>query len=430
MSFIMMFISSLIINASEIFCCHKILNKNINFNSPRIYITYLISVLLIFINYIFADNIYKVLVSYIIMMLMFFLLFQIKLKDCFIGALVLEIMTIISELIFALVISFFHGLNTSSLAQSYQGTIFTNIAISLILILVSFLVKPNLIYNKLRNLVLNITVNKIILFFSFVILCSSFLFYISYYNENTTLTLIVNFAITTIYFVIVVMILLKERKYNIINAKYITTINELEEYENIINEYRTINHENQNQLNSIKGMTNNKKVHEYIDEILDNKNTKNEAILKQALLIPAGGLRGLIYSKLVLMKNKNINYSLHIDKKINSKLIKSISTKTMLNICQIVGVYLDNAIEAVETLNKKNILINIYKLDDIVIEIINNIDNYIDIDKIDKVGYTTKEGVHGYGLSLVNKILKEDSNLLNERNISESSFKQKLIIKQ
>ena len=263
-----------------------------------------------------------------------------------------------------------------------------------------------------------------------MIICASVLFYLSNYNTNNIFTIIVNFAITIIYFVIIMMLIKKESNYNTVYNKYITTLQELEEYESIINEYRVINHENQNQLNSIKGMTSNKRVREYIDEILNNKNKKNELILKQALLIPTGGLRGLIYSKLVIMKNKNINYNLHVDKKINIKLTKNISTKTMLNVCQIIGVYLDNAIEAVENLSQKNILINIYKADDIAIEIINNKENYVDINKIDKAGYTTKEGIHGYGLSLVSKILKEDPKLINERDITKNTFKQKLIIKQ
>ena len=430
MNFIVIFISTLIMTFSEIICCHRVLNEKIDFKSFKIYLIYFISVVLIFLNYVLAANIYKVLVSFIIMMLMFFLLFKVKFKDCFIGTVILEVMTIISELLFAVIISLFHGLDANSLAQSYQGTLFTNVMISTILIMVSFLIKPHLIFKKLSKLVSNITINKIILFFSFVILCSSFLFYISYYNKNETFTLIVNFAITTIYFVIVVMIIVKEHNYNVVKAKYKTTLNELEEYESIINEYRVINHENQNQLNSIKGMTSNKRVREYIDEILNNKNKKNELILKQALLIPTGGLRGLIYSKLVIMKNKNINYNLHVDKKINIKLTKNISTKTMLNVCQIIGVYLDNAIEAVENLKQKNILISIYKVDNIVIEIINNKENYVDINKVDKAGYTTKEGIHGYGLSLVSKILKEDPKLINEREITQNTFKQKLIIKQ
>ena len=430
MNILVYIVSAMIMNAGELYGYYKISGEKFNFKNSKLYFIYFLQTFLIILNYTFAANIYKVLISFLIMMLMFLLLFKMKFKDCFIGAVILEIITILSELLFAIIISLFQGLDANSFAQSYQGTLFSNIIISLILVLFSNILKPNYFFKKLSKLVSNITINKIILFFSFVILCSSFLFYMSYYNKNETFTLIVNFVITTIYFIIVVMIIVKEHNYNVVEAKYKTTLNELEEYESIINEYRIINHENQNQLNSIKGMTSNKRVREYIDEILNNKNKKNELILKQALLIPTGGLRGLIYSKLIIMRNKNINYNLHVDKKINTKLTKNISTRTMLNICQIIGVYLDNAIEAVENLSQKNILINIYKADDIVIEIINNKENYVDINKIDKAGYTTKEGIHGYGLSLVSKILKEDSKLINERDITQNTFKQKLIIKQ
>ena len=430
MNILVYIVSAMIMNAGELYGYYKISGEKFNFKNYKLYFIYFLQTFLIILNYTFAANIYKVLISFLIMMLMFLLLFKMKFKDCFIGAVILEIITILSELLFAIIISLFQGLDANSFAQSYQGTLFSNIIISLILVLFSNILKPNYFFKKLSKLVSNITINKIILFFSFVILCSSFLFYMSYYNKNETFTLIVNFVITTIYFIIVVMIIVKEHNYNVVEAKYKTTLNELEEYESIINEYRIINHENQNQLNSIKGMTSNKRVREYIDEILNNKNKKNELILKQALLIPTGGLRGLIYSKLIIMRNKNINYNLHVDKKINTKLTKNISTRTMLNICQIIGVYLDNAIEAVENLSQKNILINIYKADDIVIEIINNKENYVDINKIDKAGYTTKEGIHGYGLSLVSKILKEDSKLINERDITQNTFKQKLIIKQ
>ena len=423
------FICSFIITAAEILCSYKVMNEKLDFKNKKMYVVYFVFVGLVFFNYIFANNIYKVLISFVITMAIFKLLFKISLKNSFIAAFILQILTIISEFVFAIVISFFQGLNTATLASTYQGTLFTNIAIAIILIIITKLLRVNKIYKMLSNLVSNISLNKMIVFFSVVILCSNFLFYLSYYNTNKFFTLIVNFIITTVYFIIVIMIIKKESSYNKVYAKYMMTLNDLEEYETIINEYRVINHENANQLSSIKGMVRSKKVHDYIDEILNNKNTKNEFIIKQALLIPTGGLRGLIYSKLIIMKNKNINYYLNIDKKINNKTMKNISTKTMLNVCQIIGVYLDNAIEAVDSLSKKEIMINIYMEDAIIIEIINNINKSFDINKIDKQGYTTKSGSHGYGLTLVNNILKEDKSLLNEREISKNTFKQKLIIK-
>ena len=129
------------------------------------------------------------------------------------------------------------------------------------------------------------------------------------------------------------------------------------------------------------------------------------------------------------MKNNKIKYNLKIDKKLGVKQFKKISTKTMTDVCQIIGVFLDNAIEEVKNINDGSIMINMYLTEEINIEIINSIGKYFDVNKIDKTGYTTKEGVHGYGLTLVNRILKDNKLLKNEREINEKTFKQKLIIK-
>lgn len=428
MKYLLLFISSLIINFAEIYSCHKIANVNIDLKSTHLYFSYFLMVILVFINYIFTHNIIKVPLTLLIMYLIAKILIKRTAKECITIALIMEITTIISETIFALIISFLQNMDSNLLAQVYQGTIFTNIVIAIIIITLSKIVNLNFLYHKLIKIIDNVSSKKVIVLFVIIIICSSFLFYLSFYNTNDILNLLINFIIITAYFIIIVLTIVKEGKYNLIHDKYIKSLKELEEYENIINEYRIINHESNNQLSSIRGMTSNKKVQIYIDEILNNKGSENKSLLEQALLIPTGGLRGLIYSKLVFMKNNNINYKLNIDRKINNKLMKKISTKTMLDLCQIVGVYLDNAIEAVSNLENKNITINIYLIENIIIEIINNYDQNFDSNKIDKVGYTTKDGIHGYGLSLVSKLVKENKVLKNERIISKGIFKQKLII--
>ena len=428
MKYLFLLISSLIINVSGIYCCHKIINKEIEFKSTRLYIAYILMVLLIFINYSFTHNIIKVLITLLIMFLGTKVLVRGKTKECITIALIMEILIILSETIFAVIIIFLNNIDNNLLAQVYQGKIFTNIVIASIIIIISKLVNLNWLYQKLIKIIDNVSITKVIVLFVIIIICSSFLFYLSFYNTNNVLNLLINFLIISVYFIIIVLTIVKESKYNHIHNKYISTLKELEEYENIINEYRIINHENNNQLSSIRGMTTNKKVRDYIDEIINNKGSENKLLLEQALLIPTGGLRGLIYSKLIFMKNNNINYKLNIDRKINNKLMKNISTKTMLDICQIVGVYLDNAIEAVSNLDNKKITINIYLMGNLNVEVINNYDETFDYSKIDKVGYTTKDGNHGYGLSLVSKLIKENTDLRNERNISKNIFKQKLII--
>ncbi len=427
--YIIILISSFIINVIEMFCIHKIVNEKMNLKSKKTYFIYLLMVLLIFLNYIFSNNLYKVFITLLISLIEIKLLFNKSLKENIVIAVLMELTTILAEFIFALVISLINNINPNSLAQTYQGTIVTNIFISFIIFLLSNILFLNKIYNKIINLIGNISIKKVVIFLSIIIVCGSTLFYLSYYNKNNIFSLIVNFIIITIYFLIVILLMKKENKYNRIRLKYLVTIQDLNEYESIINQYRIINHENQNQLQAIKGMTKNKKLIDYINEIIKSKNSENKSLINQALLIPTGGLRGLIYSKLILMKEKSIKYSINIDKKINSKLMKNISSNEMIDICQIIGVFIDNAIEAVEKLKERVVIINVFRDENINIEIQNTYDNSIELNKIDKIGYSTKGKNHGYGLALVNRILKNNKNFSNEREVSKNLFKQKLIIK-
>lgn len=431
MSLLIYILSAVVINLIEVYSYYVISGEKLDVKNKKIYLIYCFQTILIILNYTFVDNIIKVLITFLIMAFMCKILFKNKkFIECICIVFVVEIFIILSEFIFMFCMSMVKEINNAELIQIMQGEILTNLIISMIFLLILFSTIPNKLYQLIFKFTDNISVNKMVIYVSLPIVVITFIFYLSYYNLNDYITLFVNIFVSLIYIIIIFLVINNESKYNKIHSKYIATISELEDYEKLINEYRVINHENKNQLNCIKGMTNNKKVHSYINEIMQNKQSENKEILNQALLIPTGGLRGLLYSKMVVMKNKNISYRLYVDKKINSKLIKNISSKTILDICQIIGVFIDNAIEAVENCDNKMIIVNIYKLDDIVIEIINNFTEEFDINKIDKLGYTTKDGMHGYGLSLVNKILKANSNLLNERTIKDKMFKQKLIIKK
>lgn len=423
------FASAFINDFAEIYLAHGIVNKKINYKNKKIYFIYCFMVLLTSLNYVFSNNLYKPLITLLIMFIITKLLFNYNIKRNFVISFLMFIVTIISELIFSISIVFLKKLDNQTYIEIYQGQIISNVIISFIMLLFSKNRILNFLYNKICIIVKNISLNKTITFLGLIVVCSSFLFYMSYYNKNNFFSLFVNFLIVTAYFIIVIMIIKKESSYNKIHSKYVIMIDELKEYENIINEYRIINHENKNQLLSIKGMTRNKKVNEYIDEMINNKSSNNKRLLDQALLIPTGGLRGLLYSKLIQMKDKNIDYNLNIDRKVNNNLMKKIDSKEMIDICQIVGVFIDNSIEAVENLDNRNIIINIYDENGFVIEIINNYKSNIKINRIDKVGYTTKGTNHGYGLALVNKIISKNKNFSNEREVSKNMFKQKLVVK-
>lgn len=378
----------------------------IKYKSLKFILTYLFMTILIWMNYLFLPYYLKAVTTLLIMVFTARFLFKISLKKAFLTALILQVISIISEIIFSIIISLMSNLNADDVANLFQGSILANSLISVNIFILSILIHPNKYYNKILKFTTHISIRKIILFFCFIIWCFNLIFYFSFYNDNNYITTIFNIVLGIIYCFIVLSLMKKDNKYNKMYAKYTKSLENLEEYENIINEYRVINHENKNQLLCIKGMTRNKKVHDYLDEILRGKTNHSEFLIEQALLIPIGGLRGLIYSKLIVIKNKKLNYKLNIDRKLNNKLFSKMTSKDLLDICQIIGVYIDNAIEGSENLKDPFILINLYLDNNVYFEVINNIEGIIDLSKIDNKGYTTKAGNHGYGLTLVKKALE------------------------
>jgi len=143
-----------------------------------------------------------------------------------------------------------------------------------------------------------------------------------------------------------------------------------------------------------------------------------------------GGLRAIIYSKVCKMDVLKIQYVLDISNDVKTNNLINLDEDTILNVCKILGVFLDNAIEAVQDLKKKNVFIELFMLDNnLCIDITNNYEGVIEIEKIHQKKYTTKGKGHGYGLSLVSDILKSETNLSNEQVISKDKFTQRLVIK-
>ena len=125
--------------------------------------------------------------------------------------------------------------------------------------------------------------------------------------------------------------------YRQINSKYETSITSLREKEDMMKKYKTSNHENKNQLKTIRNMIKpkDKKIANYIDNLLKEKFTDNETIFTKTSKIPEGGLRATIYSKLCEMESRKINYSLNISNDVETSALIEIGDYTMINICKI-----------------------------------------------------------------------------------------------
>lgn len=253
----------------------------------------------------------------------------------------------------------------------------------------------------------------------------------SHVDMPFTLLLLINSMMALVFISIVVSSSKTKESYANISNKYATSISSLREYEIMIDKFRVSSHENKNELLTIRNMVKDQKVINYIDALIDNKIKDNEKIMHQASKIPEGGLRATIYSKLCTMEKYKIKYELNISREVRTADLINIDDELTLKICKILGVFLDNAIEAVKHLKKKQIAIEMYVDDNyLCIDITNNFKGNLDLEKISSVKYSTKGNGRGYGLALVNQILKDEHEKLeNEKSINRDMFTQILKIK-
>ena len=260
----------------------------------------------------------------------------------------------------------------------------------------------------------------------------SIIFYLCQFSYNPKVIQIVVLVMVIIYTIAILVTLNEFNQKNRIQSEYDILLKNLNEYENLLDLQRVTNHENKNQLLVIKGMVDKgeSNTSEYINSIIDTQYKDNDAIIYKTNRIPSGGLRGLIYYKILTMKEKKINSNLDVDRSLNELDFDNIPIKTNQELCKIVGGFLDNAIQAVSELKKKEIDIYLkYENDELYIKVSNNYSGVIELDKIDNSGYTTKGKGHGYGLSLVKGIIRENACFKNDREIHGKMFSQIIRLK-
>ena len=409
----------------------KLLNKKIEFKNWKLYLSIIVLTFLLIFNYNNIDKMLKVVFITVCSSIVIKLNFKVNTKISLVTAFYTQIINVIIELIYSIIIMLFF--NVQSGIYSTLIIFFADFLVAIFEILIVKLKFVKRIYQTIINVINKLSLKT---FFVFLLpLCFIFNVYLvlTYYSNHSILYIIINNISIYLILIIVYILIKKENEYTKIYDKYNTTINSLKEYEDILDKYRVSNHENKNQLLTIRNMIveKDKKVAKYIDELVKNKIKDDEKIMQEVSVIPAGGLRGLIYSKILDMKEKNIEYELNISKDIRTvDLINNLNDSDMLDICQIIGVYIDNAIEAVIDIKDKYINFDMYLENNyLVFEISNYYKGKIELDKLEEKGYTTKSNGHGYGLSLTKEIISSNKKLKNEKRLSKETFTQVLKIK-
>ena len=196
----------------------------------------------------------------------------------------------------------------------------------------------------------------------------------------------------------------------------------------VIQDLRRFKHDQANHLTVISAMIKMKKYEQassYINEIF---NTTDNIVDTSICDIKNAGLFGLISSKKDYAQKSGIKFNLKATGEIDS-----IPNVKISELCEIIGIYLDNAIEAASESKNKEVEMVLESSDESIdITINNSCKTLPDIDSIKLDGYSTKGTDRGHGLCIVEKILSKYDNIANLINFDNENmiFTQILKIKK
>ena len=210
--------------------------------------------------------------------------------------------------------------------------------------------------------------------------------------------------------------------------------NRLQEYtnqiENMYSSLRSFKHDYSNIMLSMSGYieaNDMEGLRDYFDkEILPlSKNiTKNTAHINQLINIKTTELKSIISSKLLYAIELNINVSIEVTDEVTSIPMDT------LDLCRVIGIFLDNAIEATLETDQPTIRFALINLDTEYIFIISNtfLEKGIPYATLSKPNVSTKGVNRGIGLYNAHEIIAKYNHVFLDTEIKNKSFVQRLQI--
>lgn len=277
------FLCGAIMAVTNIYMWNKLHNEKIDFKNYKVYLVGILLSVLIILNFSFVNNYLKILTLVIIMILFNYLLFPKDKNENIIAPVIGEFIIILSEAIASLLIAFLSNINAADILSNYAGTILINLLVgSISVFLINFKFFQNL-FKKMNIVLENINKNIVLSIFGVLIIIVNFLMAIPYYKIKTTYIIIFNTLTIIIYTFIVFKILQEKSRYIKMNNKYNMTNTTLKELEQNVSRLKITNHENKNQLLTIRNMIkkgeDSKSLIKHIENIVNTKIKDDETLM-------------------------------------------------------------------------------------------------------------------------------------------------------
>jgi len=263
---------------------------------------------------------------------------------------------------------------------------------------------------------------------TFIVVTVNYAMYIKFIGVVDQSVILINVAVMWLYLILSLYInftnsalALKEQQYDQ-QQDYIRTIDSL------INDFRRLKHSYSNtiygffgyiQENDLEGLK------AYYTEVADEAKRMDSSLLLALQRIKVYAVFGLLWNKINEAEGRGIEVGIRVTNEVRKVGMK------LTDLCEVLGNYLDNAIDAAAASKDKKM--NITLTDDegyLTISVENTYEGTVDVKEIQKKGYSTKGNGRGFGLAITNQILSGYTNILHNTFAEDGIFKQELVIKK
>lgn len=424
------FISSWLLCLLTIYMWHCLTDKKLKLNDFKLYflttLLYLIGIVGNNLIIIYLKSLF-IIISFI---LIYKLFYKSSIQESVITVVFSHIILTISEVIGVFVIAIFLQYNLKDFMNNFFGAPVFNMLTAIFSFTIIKLPIVIKLYRNILDFTKHIKRYQTVLVTLILAITISILMSINYFNLDYITTLIINFTFLLIYTGICIAIMKEKNENEIYRISYEEQQKALQDNVLLLDQECMKNHENVNQLYTIEGLARNndtKGILEYIGVVIQEKKQEDNTLTRRIKRIPLATIQGLIYPKLGIMKDNNIDFQVVLARNIKEFDFTKVDMKTNMELCKILGVLIDNAIDEVTKLKDRKIKLELFcKNGDLHIDVSNNYGKLLD--NMDEIGVTGKEGLHGYGLGIIAQITKQNPKLQNQKQINANRFHQIVIV--
>lgn len=330
------------------------------------------------------------------------------------------------DLIASITLAFF--LSIDQARNTWYINVITNIIFSIILI--------SVYGNKKIIEIVTVFIEKLsrkrqvnmIIFLLLAVIAMSTLLYLLGNNYELNAVFTTNFLIFLIFFLLVIILVGEKNSYVKLSDDYENLFHYVKIFEDWIEDEQLIRHEYKNQLAVLRCLTKEKKVKNKIDDIISDTINIDNHMINQLKNLPSGGLKGLLYYKIAVARNNDINIEVDVSQDA-SPILNTLNQDELKIISKLIGIYCDNAIEAAKETKKKIVLIEIYEINNIANIVISNTckENKVLLNRYDK-GVSTKGKGRGNGLYFAKKMLTKNTWIEESQEIIDGYYIETLKI--